>query len=223
MSEKTTVYLVRHAQAEGNHKRIFQGFTDAEISEIGEKQLERLAERFREIELDCIYASPLIRTMKTAMAVNRYHDLPIEVDERLKEINGGEWEGQFWSTFPEKYPEINDNWENHPERFQAIGGESMQELYERVSRAVLDIVGRNRGKRIAIVSHGCAIRNMLCFLTYNDIGKLQDVDWCDNTAINLFEFDENLKSRQLLRNCNRHLTDDISTFAHQDWWRKDKE
>ena len=223
MKEKTLVYLVRHAQAEGNFKRVFQGFTDADISEIGKKQLEKLAERFRDIEIDCIYSSPLKRAMKTAEAVGKYHDLPIRIDERLKEINGGEWEGQPWSSFPEKYPEINDAWENHPDTFRAIGGESMRDVYNRVSEALLDIVRKNLGKRIAIVSHGCAIRNMLCFLTYGDLARLKDVDWCDNTAINLFEFDDTLKCRQLLKNCNEHLSDDISTFANQSWWRKDKQ
>ena len=44
----TYIYLVRHCEAMGNHKRLFQGSTDCDISEIGAKQLQYLKERFHE-------------------------------------------------------------------------------------------------------------------------------------------------------------------------------
>lgn len=47
----TTIYLVRHCESMGNINRIFQGHTDEEISENGRMQLEKLAERFRDIHL----------------------------------------------------------------------------------------------------------------------------------------------------------------------------
>lgn len=43
----TSIYLVRHCQAQGNVNRVFQGRIDSEISEEGRRQLDRLAERFR--------------------------------------------------------------------------------------------------------------------------------------------------------------------------------
>lgn len=73
----TTIYLVRHCEAMGNINRIFQGHTDEEISDNGRLQLEKLAERFRDIHLDALYSSPLKRAYRTAEAVNRYHQLPI--------------------------------------------------------------------------------------------------------------------------------------------------
>ena len=89
----TTLYLVRHCEAEGNTARVFQGSIDRDISPNGQKQLDRLAERFRDVPLAAVYSSPLLRAYKTAQAVNRYHGLPIVTDDRLKEINGGVWEG----------------------------------------------------------------------------------------------------------------------------------
>ena len=92
----TTIYLVRHCETKGNRQRLFQGHIDMDISEAGVQQLARLAERFRTVPLDAVYSSPLLRAMRTAQAVNRYHDLPIHQDARLIEINGGSWEGPHW-------------------------------------------------------------------------------------------------------------------------------
>ena len=61
--------MVRHCEALGNVKRLFQGSTDLDISETGEKQLEYLKRRFEEIKLDRVYTSPLIRAYKTALAI----------------------------------------------------------------------------------------------------------------------------------------------------------
>lgn len=83
----TKIYLVRHAEALGNVREFFQGRTDCEVSERGEKQLECLAEHFKNIPIEAIYSSPLKRTLSTAAAVNKYHDLPIQKYEGLIELS----------------------------------------------------------------------------------------------------------------------------------------
>lgn len=100
----TRVILIRHCEAEGNVKRIFQGHTDAEVSENGLKQLDLLALRLRNTKIDVLYSSPLKRAFTTAQAVNRYHDLPILQDNDLMELNGGEWEGVPWQKCPTDTP-----------------------------------------------------------------------------------------------------------------------
>lgn len=64
----TEIYIVRHAEAEGNTNRMFQGSVDTNISENGEKQLERLMKRALDFDVDKIYSSPLKRAQKTAEA-----------------------------------------------------------------------------------------------------------------------------------------------------------
>ena len=100
----TRIYLVRHAEAMGNVQEFFQGRTDCEVSEKGKKQLELLAERFKDIPIEAIYSSPLKRTIDTAEAVNKYHGLPIIRDEGLIEVDGGVWEGKPWADLPKLYP-----------------------------------------------------------------------------------------------------------------------
>ena len=86
----TTLYLVRHAEAEGNVREFFQGNTDTALTEKGRRQLDCLAERFRDVPLDAVYTSPFQRALQTAEAVNRHHGLPLHQEFALREINGGD-------------------------------------------------------------------------------------------------------------------------------------
>ena len=215
----TTIYLVRHCEAMGNINRIFQGHTDEEIIENGRMQLERLAERFRGIHLDAVYSSPLKRAYHTAEAVNRYHRLPIHTDGRLMEINGGHWEEKPWEALPELYPSEWEDWSERPWRFEAEGGEPMREVYRRMAEALTDIAAAHPGEAVAAASHGCAIRNALCWASGRPIERLLEIPWCDNTAVTVLEFQE---GRPVIRlaNDNGHLDEELSTLSKQSWWRE---
>ena len=217
----TKVYVIRHCEARGNIDRIFQGHTDADVSPNGLKQLEKLHERFLSVPYDAIYSSPLIRARKTAEAANHL-DLPIQVEPGLIEINGGVWEGKPWEEMPTLFPQDAKNWNISPWDFAPQGGEPMREVYQRVFETVQRLALANPGKTIVVVSHGCAIRNLLCRAKGWPITSLNDVEWCDNTAVSLLEFDENGRARVLLENDNSHLLEgDLSTISKQNWWKKE--
>ena len=113
----TRVILIRHCEAEGNVKQIFQGHTDAPITENGRRQLELLALRLRNTKIDVLYSSPLVRAYETAVAINQYHNLPILQEQGLMELDGGEWEGIPWTDLPEKFPEMAEIWWTAPYEF----------------------------------------------------------------------------------------------------------
>ena len=170
---------------------MFQGHYDG-AGEMGWRQLDQLAEYCRDFPLEAVYSSPLTRAVETAKAVNRYHGLPLQLRDELIEINGGDWEGKPWDCFPVDYPEQNRNWEQFPWLFEAPNGETMKQVYDRIVKAVLEIVRENLGKTVAIVSHGCAIRNFLTFAKGLPVEGISQVGWCDNTAISKITFDAEL-------------------------------
>lgn len=213
----TRIYLVRHAEAMGNVEEFFQGRTDCEVSEKGKKQLEFLAERFRDIPIEAIYSSPLKRTIETAEAVNKYHDLPIIRDDSLIEINGGVWEGKPWADLPMLYPLEYDLWHNKMQNFYIAEGEKMTEVFDRMKNAVNKIAAENDGRTIAVVSHGCALRNFLCYAMGKPISALKDVGWSDNTAVSLVEYGENGVPKIIFKNSNDHLTGELSTLSGSKW------
>ena len=219
MAVVTKVMVVRHCEAEGNINRVFQGHTNAAVSTNGRKQLDLLQIRCRNLPIDIIYTSPLQRAYATAEAINEFHQVPIRVCDDLIEINGGVWEGKKWADLPGLYPEDARKWNMEPENFAPAQGEPMRQVYDRMSRALLGIVQENLGKSICITSHGCAIRNLLCWAMGKPIELLNTVDWCDNTALSMLEFDENLHPRVVTANDGSHLDPEISTFSKQSWWK----
>lgn len=215
----TKIYLVRHAEAMGNVQEFFQGRTDCEVSEKGKKQLERLAERFKDIPIEAIYSSPLKRTLSTAEAVNKYHNLPIITNNNLIEIDGGVWEGKPWADLPKLYPVEYDLWQNRMEDFYIAEGEKMTEVFARMKAAVDKLARENDGKTIAVVSHGCALRNYLCYAMGRPISALKDVGWSDNSAVSLVEYGENGVPKIIFKNSNDHLPPELSTLSRSKWSR----
>ncbi len=205
----TEIYVVRHCEAEGNLKRFFQGTTDAEISEIGAKQLEYLTKRFENEKIDCIYSSPLKRAVKTAVAIKGSREIEIILNEGLREISGGIIEGKPIAESFAKYPELGDAWINHPQDFAPEGGDDMREVYERIWNTVLCIAKENKGKKIAVSTHGGVIRCLACRLLEGNIEALKNVPITENTAVLLIRFDDELNAEIRYYNDHSHLPSEL--------------
>ena len=200
---------MRHCEALGNVKRIFQGSTDLDISETGEKQLECLKKRFDGIALDKIYTSPLIRARKTALAIKGERNLEVEDCEGLRELHGGIVEGKPFAETFRANPHLLDCWDNHPEDFHPEGGEAMAHAFDRIWDTVLKIAKDNKGKTVACATHGGVMRCLHCRLTLGNIKELKNMAWSDNTAVTLIEFDDNLKPNIIFVNDSSHLPEEL--------------
>lgn len=205
----TTIYLIRHAQAQGNVDRVFQGHYDSNVTDFGIRQLECLAEYFKHNKIDAIYSSPLSRAVITAKYINKYQNTKINLKDNLIEINGGDWEGKRWTEFSVTYPTQSYNWYNNPYEFCAPNGEKMKCAYDRIKNAILEIVKENKDKCICIVSHGAVISCALNWAMGKEPNQLTKETICDNTAINKVLFDDELNPRLVEFNKTEHLGDNI--------------
>ncbi|MGN0667066.1 MAG: histidine phosphatase family protein [Huintestinicola sp.] len=211
------IYLVRHAEAEGNIKEFFQGRVNTELTEKGKKQLECLAERFRDIPIERLYSSPLNRALSTAAAVNMHHGLPVEIREDLIEIDGGDWETKKWAELPDLYPEQYEMWKTKINCFQAPFGESTQQVYDRMARQIDALAAENAGRTIAVVSHGMAIKAYLNYADGRAWENYADPGWADNTAVSLIEYGDDIKPHIIFKNDSSHLTPELSTLSFSRW------
>ncbi len=100
----TKIYLIRHAEAEGNLYRRIQGHFDGLVTERGKKQISVLAERFKDIDIDALYSSDLVRTKLTSEAITKYHDIEPSYLKSLREICMGVWEDRAWETWNSSRP-----------------------------------------------------------------------------------------------------------------------
>ncbi|HAA25296.1 MAG TPA: histidine phosphatase family protein [Ruminiclostridium sp.] len=214
---KTKFIIVRHAEAVGNKIREFHGWTDEGITEKGKLQALRVAERLKNVPVDVIYSSSMKRTMETARYISEVKNLPIIPVDDLKEINGGLWEGMTWKDLAKKYPDEYDIWENEPHLCQMPEGECMEGFQQRIVTAVMRILEKEAGKNILIVTHGTAIKVLLCHLKELPLEDMVKIPWFDNTAVTVGSW-ENGKFEIEVEGDASHLDDETSTFKNQEWY-----
>ena len=89
----TEIYIVRHGETEGNQVMEFNGQHNTMLTETGYKQAELLGEYFKDKRVDSVYSSDLTRAYETAQPLSNIHNKTVIMDERLREINGGDWQG----------------------------------------------------------------------------------------------------------------------------------
>ena len=161
----TTLYLVRHGTTAWNQALRYQGQTDNPLDEIGERQGACLEEYFKDIHVDLGVTSPLqraVRTLEYSLATQD-HEVPVLVEPGIMEIDFGLIDGWTKEEIQAKYPEFYRMYVLNEDRghARAPGGETMIEVYGRVSEAIMRIVREHRGETIVIASHGTAIQTFL--------------------------------------------------------------
>ncbi|MDR0951574.1 MAG: GNAT family N-acetyltransferase [Oscillospiraceae bacterium] len=218
----TTIYLIRHAEAEGNYYRRIQGHYNSRVTAFGKKQIELLAERFRGTPIDAVYSSDLTRTQETAGAILKYHpELELKPLPGLREIGMGQWEDLPWGNALYSYPEQIINFATRPKQWSIPNCESFLHLQARIYDTIESLARAHDGKTIAIASHGTAIRTFLCRVLGVPLERITEVAHGDNTAVARLSYDGGAFTAAYY-NDNSHLSDEFSTFARQAWWREEK-
>ena len=213
----TTLYLIRHAEAEGNLYRVAQGQCDSIITDRGYQQIAALAKRFESVPIDAVYSSDLTRTCITAGAIANTQHLPIQKRWDLREVCVGDWEEKTWGEIGEREAEQLGLFNARPDLWQVPGGESMAAVRDRMLSALKEIARENDGKTVAVFSHGCALRLALGALEGYELSELGKTSHGDNTAVSKLEYD-NGELKVIFRDDNSHVTA-LSTFAGQSWWK----
>ena len=217
----TTIYLIRHAEAEGNLYRRVHGWYDSLITENGCRQIAALEERFRDVPIDAVWSSDLFRTRTTAQAIYVPKALPLHTCAGLRELKLGAWEDRTFGAVRRSDPRQMELFNRTDPAWEVEGAETFFQLGDRVDETVRRLARRYPDQTVAMFSHGMAIRQFL--------GKVKDIppeEWHamphgDNTAVSCLTFDGERFSIQYEMD-NSHLPEEISTLARQSWWRKDK-
>ena len=202
----TKIYLVRHAEAEGNLYRLVQGHFNGVITKRGYEQIRALRRRFEGVQIDAVYSSDLFRARTTARAVSEPRGLEIRLRKELREMNLGWWEGRTWQEVAALDKEQLHNFHLDLEHFTVRDGETGAQVRDRLLSALRCIAAENEGKTVAVFSHGAAMRILLGTLRGMTLGQIDQSVLGDNTAVTLLEA-ENGELREVYGNDNSHLTE----------------
>jgi len=214
----TNIFLIRHAEAEGNIYRRAHGHYNGLVTERGYKQIERLRNRFESIQIDAVYSSDLSRASVTAAALSEPRGLEIIKTEMLREINMGVWEDVAWGDIEYYYPDMDDKFSSDPELWSVDGSESYEFVKARMSNFLREAAKRHDGGNIAVFSHGFAIRSLMCRIEGIPSHEIIKMPYFDNSSVTHLAFDSG-KLKVVHRGCISHLDKELSTFAHQSWWQ----
>jgi alpha-ribazole phosphatase len=155
------LYLIRHTKV--NVKpRVCYGQTDVDVAETFLSEAESIKKQIGSTHFDRIYSSPLKRCKKLSEYL--FTD-DIIFDDRLMELNFGNWEMQEWDKITDsEYQEWMNNYIETP----CLNGESFRELHKRVS-SFIDNLDTKNNKNVAIVAHGGTIRSILTYINNKDL------------------------------------------------------
>ena len=193
MSETTRLLLIRHAQPTEEAQGRCYGSLDIGLSSRGRRRAQLLARTLEPVPLAAVYTSPRSRALETAKSLAALHGLTAIVDEALREIDFGAFEGRSYDEIRVAAPDLYRAWMETPTRVRFPGGESYQLLRRRALDAMNAIHHRHAGETAAIVSHGGILRAMLAdclampdeaiFRLDQSYGGLSVIDWLDQTPL----------------------------------------
>lgn len=158
------LYIMRHGKTEWNALHKLQGRTDIPLNDEGKLMARQACEKYKELNIDVCYCSPLVRAVETAQIVLKNRKIPIIEDKRLCEMSFGEYEGIENSLAIPDCP-INVIF-NQPEKYiESVGGsETFEQLFARTGSFLKEVVEPQvqAGKDILIVGHGAMNSAIIC-------------------------------------------------------------
>ncbi len=139
------LYVIRHGETQMGKNGII-ATEDEPLNEFGIKQAKEIGDSLKTLDIDLVYCSPIERAKQTLELFNLDKDIPVIIEERIKERNMGNYEkvyfkeldwNAFWNYNSDiKYPDL----------------ESMKDVYNRVKNFIDEIKKQN--KNILLVTHG---------------------------------------------------------------------
>jgi probable phosphoglycerate mutase len=153
----TTILLCRHGESQGNAERRFGGHGPTPLTERGRAQARAVGHVLAGEGLDAIYASDLVRAVQTADEIAKLCALSPQHTQALRERSVGNLTGLTFEEAEAKFPEVyaalmRREWDACPP-----GGESHAQCAARVATFLDDILTREVGRRVLLVSHNLTI------------------------------------------------------------------
>ena len=149
------LYIMRHGKTDWNARRKLQGCTDIPLNDEGRQMALEAGKDCKDIHFDICYCSPLIRARETAELVLKGRNIPIIIDDRLREMGFGIYEG-IENSFDIPDCPVNVLF-FEPQNYKGVeGGETLDDVFKRTGEFLKEVVEPDlaEGKDVLIIGHG---------------------------------------------------------------------
>ena len=205
MGKKTTIYMVRHCESEGNACRRSQALFDGLVTRKGLEQAEVLAQRFADIPVTAIYSSDAYRSRMTAEPLAKAKGLPVRYRMMLREYTIGAWEGLGIGYTANRFPELYKVWLETPYDHRIPGADPFALIADRGCNTIERMAAENPGGTVVAVTHSCTLTCALTKILGQPISYYTQVKSGDNTAVTMLEVDEDGRIEVKYINDDSHL------------------
>ena len=153
--------LIRHGETHWNKDGLVQGGdSDIELNDTGLEQARKLAAFLKNEPIIAILSSPLQRAIATAEVIASHHQLPVEIDQGLRELKVGDLEGIPISNLRTTFSRFLLQWWQDGEAMKLPNGESLVDLQQRAWNVIERLLERhktspehNQDATAVVVSH----------------------------------------------------------------------
>ena len=188
------IYFVRHGKTEWNLASRFQGgHGDSPLLPQSLKDIKKLGEHLKGTKFRGIFASPLDRAFNTAQGIDNAMNanLPVVIDERLRESNLGDMEGMKFAEAEKKFPEQMNNFWHHPDKYDPteLHGEDYEHVIARGKSFAKEMAERfpNDDDKVLAVSHGAALSAIMGGLLGYPLKDIRKNGGLSNTSLTVLE------------------------------------
>jgi len=179
------ILLIRHGQTDWNRDRRIMGRRPIPLNKAGRAEARRLARALKDVKIDAIYTSPVLRAVETAHHLRNGGRAAVRHAPEMAEIDYGRWIGKtFEEVISEKAFRV---YHKNPRKACPPGGEHMMKVFGRTVRFIERLRKKHKKGRVAVVSHADVIKTILVHylgMDYDHLLKFR----IDNASISLLWF-----------------------------------
>jgi probable phosphoglycerate mutase len=183
-----TIHFIRHGDTEASGEGVFCGDLDIPLAPSGVVQAEGLTKIVTTWKVDAIYVSPKLRARMTAAPTCKALNLGAKVEDGLREIGYGQWEGRHETEIRASDPDAFAAWNNDPGTRSPPGGESGFTIAARAMPVVARIAESHPDGTVVVFSHKATIRIITCVLLGIPVPRFRDRVACPTASITTFSF-----------------------------------
>lgn len=188
--------ITRHGETEENKNGILQGHLPGVLSDRGQEQARKLAERLKREKIDLIISSDLAKAFDTAKTIATFHPgINLITNQKLRERFLGNFQGKLKKEF--QVPKDM----TLSEYINSENAEDNEHLFERAGNLLGEVLGRSE-KNILLVGHNRICKNFIGNLLNLDVNEGREK--LENTSISEYIFEDE-KWKEIKFNCTEHL------------------
>lgn len=181
------ILLLRHGQTDWNKGGRVMGRRPIPINKVGRRDSELVAQLLKNVKVDYLYASPVLRAVQTARIVMRSRRIKLETAPELAEVEYGSWVGRtFEDVSREKQYRI---YHTTPRLAHPPGGERLTDVQKRSLAFIEALKKRHRRGSVLLVTHADVIRSILIHylnMDLNDMLRMQ----IDNGSLSILRVEK---------------------------------